>query len=133
MPELKTRGDIKDWLTTQPRDVILVFAARAALRAAPFLRGTGVKDRKSASAFILPCLWAVDLRAAADAAAAAAAAANAGAAANFWAAINADTSFVDGPESTNNPALSLSKMPLWPFGRKGMPKTIAARWETMAK
>ena len=59
--DLKDIDDIKKRLKTQPRDVLCVFAARAALRAVPHfaeLMNKMYLDR-SPEAIILPSLWAI--------------------------------------------------------------------------
>lgn len=62
MAELKTRNDIENWLSGQPKQVAVIFAARAALRAAPFLiqvNKSKISFQNSASTIILPTLYAM--------------------------------------------------------------------------
>ena len=53
--------EIEAWLRTQPRDVVSVFAARAALRGVPvFGRYVNLKDLvPKIETIILPSLWAI--------------------------------------------------------------------------
>lgn len=55
MADLKTREDIIEWLVDEPQEVVIVFAARAALRAVPFLSSATVKkgDFAAASSVII--------------------------------------------------------------------------------
>lgn len=150
MPELKTRDEIRAWLEGQPRDVIAVFAARAALRAVPAFHELFHDSRlkRSPDAIILPSLWAmatalsaginpdraVELSAAAataayaaHAAAAHAAAYAAHATAGFAAAaaITYDSDIIAAGGTANDLACS----PLWPGGKT--PNNLSDQWDEL--
>ena len=61
MAKLKTRKDIEKWLEGQPREVVIVFAARAALRSAPCLVHARTRQshifKDAASVIILPAFY----------------------------------------------------------------------------
>jgi len=59
-PKFESRKDIEGWLNRQTREAVVVFAARAALRAVPALVGLTTSKRvASASALILPTFRAM--------------------------------------------------------------------------
>ncbi|MBY8977185.1 hypothetical protein KHP62_15310 [Rhodobacteraceae bacterium NNCM2] len=57
MPEFNSRDDIEAWLKTRPKEQVVLFAARAALRVLPFLATDERKE--STAALVLPCCRAV--------------------------------------------------------------------------